>query len=137
MKFIFKLTILILVYSQTSYAFNYRKCHSFLSRWGFPAGSTTGFQFTSSTGACSALALKEEEKKRFFVINYEIFQNEAAQGRGDYLSAFGQLSQCSKNESEEFNRRVKLDYENLFPTMDHENSFSRLDKLSKSICGKI
>lgn len=128
-------TILFLLFlPRISYAFNYQKCDRFLSRWGFPAGMTTGFQFTSSTGACSALAARDEEKKRFFVVNYEKFRNEAAQGSGEHLAAFSMLSNCSKAQSRDLNQKIKTNYSELFPVDYREDSFLKVNQLVRKVC---
>lgn len=133
MKIIF--VLLILSCSSISYGFNYRKCRQFqLKHSSFFYGPTTSMQFTSSTGACSALASRSEEKKRFFVINYEKFQNEVAQGGGEHLYTFGLLSGCSSSEQSELNILLKKNYHLIFSPNYHEKSFRELNNYATALC---
>lgn len=128
--------LLLIFYSSSSFGFNYRKCTQFMARWGYPSSLTSATQWTSSTGACSAMASRTEEKKRFFVINYEKFQNEAAQGRGEHLYTFGLLSGCSLTKQSEFNVLLKKNYQSIFSRDYRARSFRQINDLALVVCGE-
>lgn len=126
--------IFILGFSVSSFGFNYSKCTKFMARWGYPSSLTTAPQFTSSTGACSAMASRTDEKKRFFAINYDRFQNEVAQGTGEYLYTLGLLFNCSQKEEILFRQELKKNYTEFFPLDFSEDSYRKMNLLGASIC---
>lgn len=129
------LFLLVLCLTKVVHSFDYRKCRQFqVKHSSFIYGPTTSMQFTSSTGACSALASRSEEKKRFFVINYEKFQNDVVHGKGEYLLTFGQISNCSKNEQLRLNRFLKKNYSSIFSSVIQENSYDKVNVATLAIC---
>lgn len=136
MKKILSVILLVLITNNVSYAFNYSKCVRYLQPFGMFGGITSSTQYSSSSGACSAMASKAEEKKRFFVINYDKFQNEAAQGRGEHLYVFGKLSNCSNLSLLKLNETLKKEYKLLFSSQYEERSYFRVENLTSRVCSK-
>lgn len=141
MSFMIKAMILKIIFVTSflvdvSYGFDYRKCSRALTRNSYFLAPSITTGFTSSSGGCSALASKAEEKKRFFVINYDKFKNEASMGSGEHLYVFGRLSNCSDSDLTRFNILLKKNYRNLFFPNYEEESYMQLGQIVYQTCNK-
>ncbi|MFP5492747.1 MAG: hypothetical protein ACLGG0_14685 [Bacteriovoracia bacterium] len=80
-----------------TYAFNGKQCWKFLYRWyhfGVPVFTGTS-QYSSSTGACSAISMsKEEQAQHFYAFNQDKILEDIAKSRGDYLASFERILGC-------------------------------------------
>lgn len=137
MKNIYCAITLMLISINVSYGFNFRECNKALARHGYFFSLTSAVQWTSSTGVCSAMALRNEEKKRFFAINYDKFQNEVAQGSGEHLYIFSQLSNCTEAEQLKLNSLLKQNYRFIFSADYDENAYKQMNGYASKVCNAI
>lgn len=142
MSFMIKAMILKIIFVTSflvdvSYGFDYRKCSRALTRNSYFLAPSITTGFTSSSGGCSALASKAEEKKRFFVINYDKFKNEASMGSGEHLYSFGQLSNCSEAEQLKLNSLLKQNYRFIFSADYDENAYKQMNGYASKVCSAI
>lgn len=128
------LVILLLGISLPVLSFNFRNCKRSLQPYGMFGGITSSVQFSTSTGACAAVAYRAEEKERFFAINYDKLQNEAARGYGEHLYTLGQLSNCSKDEQFKLNEYFKKNYPLIFLSDYREEIFGDVNDITLTFC---
>ncbi len=133
---------MIICINVSSFAYDHQKCTSKLFK-PYTAGTTTILPFvtaatilptslgqlTSSTGPCSALALKQQ-RMEFFYVNKSKLLNDLAMGSGEYLGSYGSLASCndsqllsvSKSLQSQFGSLVKLKDEKQFEFVEGEFS---------------
>lgn len=132
MKYLF---ICLFLFSAATFAFNGRKCDTLIGRkGGFYYLPLSTAQFTSSTGACSAIGkTKEEERQLFYAVNWEFIQNDVAKGNGENLDALIKLSGCKRNSNSNLQRKLKDRYQYIFVN-DVERSYNNIYPILDGYC---
>ncbi|MFP5492918.1 MAG: DUF3015 family protein [Bacteriovoracia bacterium] len=100
MRFFIWCLIIIPLYAE---AFNGRNCYRFLERWrylGVPIFTGTS-QYSTSTGACSAIGLnKEDQAQYFYAFNQDKVLEDIAKSKGEYLASFERILGCKMELSD-------------------------------------
>ena len=95
--------LFVLFYSLCALGYNEEKCMKEVLGGNMLSGIISATQYTSSWGACSALAKDMfEEREEFIEANIDSIRAEAAKGGGENINSLSYLSGCNKNVSSVF-----------------------------------
>ncbi len=121
-------------------AFNWRQCQlddsvSSESSGGLTVrGSSSTLQFTSSTGACSAIGMREQ-RALFVMENFDNVLKDSSRGSGEYIAVIGKLSGCSGGAITTLSGAIKGNFQEIFfdgssqLSSDDERIGTRIDGL--------
>lgn len=126
----------LLLISSSAMSFNGHRCNRFLMKGPMFRGLTTVSQFTSSTGECSAVGMKDDMQKKFFVENYDNLMKDFSRGTGEYANGFFKLSSCGNNAKSIVIRNIRTQFSNLID-LNEEESFLQIKDLIQKNCGNV
>ncbi|MBL7666060.1 MAG: DUF3015 family protein [Bacteriovoracaceae bacterium] len=122
------ISLFMFIFSE-AYSFSWQQCRSqsLVSSLGF-AMSTSASQFISSTGGCAMLGLsRSEESKRFYIVNFDKIQEDAAKGNGEYLKELAYINRCSSQNREELFNYLRTNYRSIM-LVDADKSYALIEQ---------
>ena len=105
----------LLLFSGSSYAFDWNACKNYLSK-GQGVGLGILFatsSYFSSTGNCSMLGQVEHVKRVFMAQNFLHMKADFAKGRGEYADSYAKLHGCNLEKQILFSSIIKTRYSDL------------------------
>lgn len=107
----------------------------FTSAASFQA-STSSTSYVSSTGACRAFAMAEEERYHYVAETQTELQMEAASGQGEHVTALAELYGCKDQAKGEFARMLKTNHEKIFSSSTM-NDGTKAAHVTERITGEV
>lgn len=145
-KYKILISIILLLLSTQSYAYNWDKCkrdvYPKYDFWGLGNGIaffTSSSQWSSSTGACSMLGQIEDQKKYFIAQNLDNLIIDSARGNGEYVYAYAELAGCSRNARQKYSGFLQKYFTIIYgETLDNsaEQVYEKLETLGLGVCGE-
>lgn len=131
------LSIVAVLIPLHAYSFNWSKCRR--NTFDRPDTGARTFlstsQFTSSTGACAAIGIKESVRKEYYAVNFDQIKADAAKGDGEYITTLLSISQCTNRDGHRLKIYLKYYFEDYF-NLNAKKSYQQLIPVFEKGCGK-
>ncbi len=110
---------ILTIFCIPTYSFNWDKCSDKSKGaghyiWGMITSTYGTSEFVSSTGDCAMVGQLENDRKVFIAHNLSYIQSDASRSQGEYLSAYGLLSGCSKAGVVILGKELQENFSNIF-----------------------
>jgi len=105
--------IALFAVSTNLFAFNSSRCHQF-NNDGYPPRVISSLtSFTTSTGPCRAIGMREE-REELLTASMEIIVAESAHGEGEFVDALAELSGCGNSQKRMFGAAVQAHFDQIY-----------------------